>query len=578
MSKPMDPDRWARVDALFDQASRRPAHERAAFLARACGEDDALRREVESLLAAADADMSSRIGAVGRAADRLWSGGSATVGQRLGAYRLVEVIGRGGMGVVYRAVRDRDDFQHTVAVKVLPGALFSRKAMARFRNERRILAGLEHPNIARLLDGGATSDGVPYVIMEYVDGIPIDRYCEENGLDLEARIRLFVTLCDAVQYAHRNLVVHRDLKPSNVLVTDEGVLKLLDFGIAKLMDPDELSESEPTVLTQSRVMTPRFASPEQLTGDRIATPSDVYSLGVVLYRLLTGAFPHDGPDTGESADAGPVDLMRRVLSGDPTAPSVASGEGRLKGDLDTIVLKALRREVRERYDSVQALAEDLRRYLTGQPITARPLTWRYRTAKFVGRNRAAVLGGTTVAVLVLGQTGILLGRLADERDAARQEAARAVATLGFLTDAFRVPDPSAVSSAGPTALEVLEGGAAGLGGEFADQPEVRAMVLSTVGAAYANLGAMDSARAVLERGMALRDSLYEPDALEVAASLRDLGTVLARQGEIDRADSLLQRALTIRRRKLPVDHPDVVSLEDELARIRNQRGDTTTGR
>ncbi len=548
MSKPMEPNRWARVDALFDQASRRPASERAALLARACGGDDALRREVESLLAAADADMERRIGAVGRAADRLWSGGAVGVGQRLGAYRLVEEIGRGGMGLVYRAVRDRDDFQQTVAVKVLPGALFSRKAMARFRNERRILAGLEHANIARLLDGGATSDGIPYVIMEYVDGRPIDRYCEENELGLEARVRLFLTLCDAVQYAHRNLVVHRDLKPSNVLVTDEGVLKLLDFGIAKLVDPDELDGPSKTLLTHSRIMTPRFASPEQLTGDRIATPSDVYSLGVVLYRLLAGAYPYDGPDSAEGPEAGPVDLMRRVLSGDPTPPSAVEGDPRLRGDLDAIVLKALRREVRRRYDSVQAFAEDLRRHLAGRPVTSRSLTWRYRAGKFVGRNRAAVVGGTAAAFLVLALTGVFLRRLADERDVARREATRATATLAGLSD------------------------------ELMGQPEVRARILSAVGTAYANLGALDSAQAVLERGLALRDSIYDSDALEVAEGLEDLGTVLARVDRVPRADSLLRRALDIRRRRQPADHPDVVALENELSELRPGGSTAPTGR
>jgi len=571
MSKPMDPDRWARVDALFDQASRRPAHERAAFLARACQGDDALRREVESLLAAGGGDVDRRIGAVGRVADRLWSGGAAAVGQRLGAYRLAEEIGRGGMGVVYRAVRDRDDFQHTVAVKVLPGALFSRKAMARFRNERSILAGLQHPNIARLLDGGATPDGIPYVIMEYVDGRPVDRYCEQTGLGLDARVRLFLTLCDAVQYAHRHLVVHRDLKPSNVLVTDEGVLKLLDFGIAKLVDPDEGAGGEPTALTQSRIMTPRFASPEQLTGDRIATPSDVYSLGVILHCLLTGAHPYEDAGGMEGADAGPMDLVRRVLEGEPRAPSEVAGDARLKGDLDLIVLKALRRDVRERYESVQALADDLRLYLARRPITARPLTWSYRTTRFVSRNRAAVLGGTVAALLVMAQSGILLRRLAHERDAARAEAARATAALDLLADAFRAADGPGADGRVPTAVDVLERGVAGLADGPVDRPEVRAEMLDAIGLAYANLGVMDSAQAVLERGVALRDSVYGPQTLEAARGLHDLGRVLARTGRVDRADSLLQRALDIRLRELPGDHPDVASLQRELAEIRASR-------
>jgi serine/threonine-protein kinase len=495
------------------------------------------------------------------------------MGQRFGAYRTVEEVGRGGMGIVYRAVRDDDEFQQTVAVKVLPGAVFSRKAMERFRNERRILAGLEHPNIARLIDGGTTPQGVPYVIIEYVDGLPVDRYCEERGLDLEARIWLFLALCDAVQYAHRNLVVHRDLKPSNILVTRDGVPKLLDFGIAKLVDPADDAGGVTMGLTQSRVMTPAFASPEQLTGRRIATPSDVYSLGVLLYRLLTGRHPY-GDDTASSGSSStPADLLRRLLEGEPAAPSAVSGDRRIRGDLDAIVLAALRRDPSERYDSVQALADDLRRYLTGRPVGARGDSWRYRAGKFVRRNAPAVLAGAAAAALLIGEAGVFLRRLAQERDVARQEAARATATLTFLTDVFRVTDPFVSNSGDLTAREVLERGVAGLDDRLASQPEVRAEILSTLGTAYANLGVMDSARAVLERGLALRDSIYAPDALEMATGLRDLGTVLQRQDRIDRADTLLGRALAIRRERLPADHPDIASLLDELAGIQRQRGD-----
>ncbi len=572
MTQPLDPERWARVDALFDQASRRPAHERAAFLAAACGDDEVLRREVESLLVASGTDVTKRMDVVGRVADRVMADAEPpALGQRFGPYRTVEEIGRGGMGVVFKAVREGDDFQQTVAVKVLPGALFNRRTMARFRNERRILAGLEHPNIARLLDGGATPEGVPYVIIEYVDGVPVDRYCEERGLDLEARIWLYLALCDAVQYAHRNLVVHRDLKPSNILVTRDGVPKLLDFGIAKLLDPtDEPSPQGTMGLTQSRLMTPRFASPEQLAGKRVATPSDVYSLGVVLHRLLTEKYPYE--DARGGGGTGQAEFMRRLFQSEPEAPSVVSGDARLRGDLDAIVLRALRRDAGERYDSVGALADDLRSYLTRRPIAARARSWRYRAGKFVRRHVPAVLIVTLVAALLFGEAGLFLRRLARERDLARTEATRASAALDFLSEVFGTTGPSATGGQEPTARAVLDRAVGGLDAQLADQPEVRAEILSTIGGAYGNLGVMDSARAVLERSLTLRDSTYAPDALERAKGLADLGELLARVGSLGRADSLLSAALAIRREKLPVHHPDVARLQDALADVRARAG------
>jgi len=506
MSQPLDPERWARVDALFDQASRRPASERAAFLAQACAGDEVLRREVESLLAASDGDIAKGMGAVERAADRIMADMEPpALGERFGAWRAVEEIGRGGMGVVYKAVRDADDFQQTVAVKVLPGALFSPRTMERFRNERRILAGLDHPNIARLLDGGTTAGGVLYVVIEYVNGVPVDRYCDDLQLDLDARIRLFLALCDAVQYAHRNLVVHRDLKPSNILVTREGVPKLLDFGIAKLLDPDESSPSETLSVTQSRVMTPRFASPEQLTGKRVATPSDVYSLGVVLYKLLTGEHPY-----GEASGDSPIhqaEVMRRMIQSEAEPPSAVANDRRLRGDLDAVVLKAMRRAVSERYDSVGALADDLRSYLAGRPIAALADSWGYRAVKFVRRNRPSVVAAAAAATLLLGEGGPMLRRIARERDVAREETARATAAVGFLTEAFRATDGDPDGgSAPPTARAVIERAVARLD-EAGLPPAVRADILTALGTAYANLGVVDSARALLDRGSALQDSI-----------------------------------------------------------------------
>ena len=579
MSTPLSPERWARVEALFEQALAQPAERRAAFLAEACDDDD-LRREVESLLAASDEGLTGRVSAVdGLAEELMTSTGSAVVGTRLGAWRLEEEVGRGGMGVVYRGVRAEGDFQQTVAVKVLPGALFSPETTARFGNERRILAGLEHPNIARLLDGGTTPEGVPYVIMEFVDGVPVDRYARREGLSLEDRIWLFLAVCDAVRYAHRSLVVHRDLKPSNILVTADGTPKLLDFGIAKLIEPGGgdagptagADEDPAPAVTRTRLMTPRFASPEQLLGHRIGTPSDVYSLGLVLYRILTGVDARaPGADSNPPSEA---ELVRRALSEDPPLPSAAAGDPRLKGDLDTIVLKALRREPEDRYESAGALAADLERWLTGRPIAARRPTLAYRTRKFVGRNRGAVTAGTVALVLVVGLTGLFLDRLAEERDRARQEAERATRTLDFLTGVFGGADPFDTGSPDMTAADLLSRGTARVDEELAGEPAIQAEILSAVGTVWRGLGVTDSARAVLTRSLAIRESAFGPDDLETAKGLSQLGGVLTDLSEFAAADSLLRRSRAIRAANLPPDHPDQAVELQRQAYLVHRTGD-----
>ncbi len=585
VNKPLDPDRWARVEALFEEAMARPAAQRAAFLARTCGDDLDLLEEVKSLVVAAGAGITERLKIVDRVADDLMAATGATaVGQRLGPYVLEEEVGRGGMGVVYRAVRADDAFDQTVAVKVLPGALFSAGATARFSNERRILAGLQHPNIARLLDGGSTPAGVPYVIMEYADGVPVDRFANEEGLGLEARIRLFLALCEAVHYAHRNLVVHRDLKPSNILVTSDGAPKLLDFGIAKLMEPGD--EPAAPLPTATRLMTPGFASPEQLLGERIGIATDVYSLGLLLYLLLAGvdaraAAVPGGRGTGVSdgdPDATPsspshAELIRWVMEEEPVAPSVAAADPRLRGDLDTIVLEALRRDPEDRYESVRALADDLERYLAGKPIRARPPTVGYRARKFVRRNRAPLFAAAAAVLLLATQTGVFMNRLAQERDLARREAGRANQTLEFLTDMFRGADPFVSAQPDLSAAELLARGTSRLEEQLAAQPAVQAEILDVVGTVYENLGMLDSARAVLERSLAVREATFGPETPETALGISRLGGVFLRLDDVDRADSLLLRSLSIRQATLPANHADIAADIGQRAHLAHRAGD-----
>ncbi|MEZ4417095.1 MAG: serine/threonine-protein kinase [Gemmatimonadota bacterium] len=563
----MRPERWAQVEALFQEAADLPADQRASFLQERCP-DPELRREVESLLQAAGSQLTDAVASVKRASEDLIGSAAAGVeGRRLGPYRVGREIGRGGMGVVYLGERDDGEFERQVAIKVLPGALFSDEAMARFRNERAILAGLDHPNIARLLDGGATAEGVPYVVMEYVEGLPLDTYVREKGLDLESRIWLFLSICAAVQYAHRNLVVHRDLKPGNILVTEDGVPKLLDFGIAKLLTPeDELAAAR----TATRIMTPAFASPEQLRGERIGTPSDVYSLGLILYGLLAGELPY------AEEDSTPAELSRRIAEEDPRLPSTVASNARLAGDLDTIALTALRREPERRYGSVEALADDLRRYLTSQPIAARPPTWGYRSRKFVQRNRAGVAAAAAVVTLLVG-FGVAMvvqnGRVSAQRDAAERAERQAERASEFLVNLFELADPNEVGGADMTALELLNRGTDLAREQLRDEPETRAAVLDMIGSVHATMARWDTARALLGEARDLRREALGTEDGDYLHTVYNLGILELRRGDAAAALPLLEEATDGLRRVNGEVHESTGSALYNLGFARELRGD-----
>ena len=406
----MNSENWKRVKDVLDVTLRLNVEERTAYLDEALGNEPELREEVESLLRSHDQADSGflrdpAVGVLGRVASAVRP---ARIGRRMGAYNILEEIGRGGMGEVYRAIRADGEFDREVAVKLVQGGLDSQSVLERFRHERQILAGLDHPNVARLLDGGTTEDGLPYLVMELVDGVPIDRYCEIHKLKIADRVRLFLDVCAAVQYAHQRLVIHRDIKPGNILVSAQGVPKLLDFGIAKLTDPTSTAQT-----TLMRPMTPEYASPEQIRGETITTATDVYSLGVVLYQLLTGQTPHQ-PTTRSAHE-----MARMITEEEPVRPSLlvqradAAGEKgsavaesparwsrELAGDLDNILLKALRKEPERRYSSVEQLGADLRRYLEGKPVLARKDSWNYRAGKFI-RRHIVIVAATVIVILTL---------------------------------------------------------------------------------------------------------------------------------------------------------------------------------
>jgi tetratricopeptide (TPR) repeat protein len=408
-------ERWQAVRNVLERALELDGAERTRYLEEACADDVELRGEVDSLLQADE--QATRAFLTGRAIDHVELtpdlGSADTLqGRKIGPYLVLEEIGHGGMGTVYRAVRADDQFSQQVAIKVVRGGLGDPLAIQRFKAERQILANLDHGNIARLLDGGATEDGRPYVVMELIQGDPIDKFADLRRLSLTDRLKLFRTVCSAVAFAHQRLVIHRDIKPGNILVTADGDPKLLDFGIAKMLDDDQQNGTEATV-TMVRLMTPEYASPEQVRGEPVTTATDVYSLGVVLYSLLTGRRPYRV--TSKTAH----EMVQAILETEPERPSVSNQ--RLRGDLDNIILKALRKEPDRRYATVEQLSDDVRKHLEGLPVSARPDTFGYRTSKFVRRNKWAVITAGLAVLALLG------GMAATLREAyiARTERARA---------------------------------------------------------------------------------------------------------------------------------------------------------
>jgi tetratricopeptide (TPR) repeat protein len=419
----MNAERWDQLSDLFAQAVECPPSERRLFLDRVCQGDEALKRELESLLACDTPDqplVEIPADSVASCSDNRESDPDMA-GRRIGPYRLISLIGHGGMGAVYLGVRDDDQYQKQVAVKLLKRGMDTDFMLSRFRQERQILANLEHPFIARLMDGGATEDGLPYFVMEYVDGVPITRYCSDKILSIPERLRLFRLVCEAVQYAHQNLVVHRDIKPSNILTTKEGIPKLLDFGIAKVLDPG-LAGDVTFTQREFRMLTPDYASPEQIKGLPIGTASDTYSLGAVLYELLTNQRPHRFT-TGSD-----VDMERTICETEVEKPSSVVARNhelsigvrkqlrrQLSGDLDNIVLTAMRKEPQRRYASAAEFSEDLRRHMESLPVVAQEDRWTYRAGKFVRRNRL------TVGAAVLVAASLILGIVATSIQAQRAE-------------------------------------------------------------------------------------------------------------------------------------------------------------
>jgi len=570
---------WQRVCEVFAELSDLPPDAWSPRLSERCNGDRELEDEVRSLLEAhwnAGTFLHQPAVANQNPEDET----RLREGDPLGPYRLIRALGHGGMGSVWLAERYDRTFQKQVAVKVLRRGALRAGSLQRFQVERQILAGLDHPYIARLLDGGSTVQGLPYLVMEHVEGRPIDEHCADEDLGLRERLELFRKVCSAVHFAHQNLVVHRDLKPANILVTADGNPKLLDFGIAKLLNPDLTSSSaSPTTSTQ-RLLTPEYASPEQARGGLITTASDVYSLGVLLYRLLTGALPHP-PD-----DRPPVEVLRAVCEDDPTRPSLVGIAGsplrtreprpsirpipprRLAGDLDHVILKALAKEPRRRYLSAEQLAEDLGRYLTGEPVLARKRTWVYRCSRFVRRHR----WGVAAAALALAFAAGAVMVLGIQRARTLRAQQRAEEVSRFLVQLFEISDPLHGGRKDMTLAELLDRGAAQVEIRLADQPALKAELQRTLGEIHLRRGETDVALPLLDASLAGFRRLYGPENVEVARALTLLGHLRTERQEHGLAEQLLQRGLELRLHLLGPGHTETADSYNELGLLRQMQG------
>jgi len=575
-------ERWARVKELFEAAVDLDPNQRTALLEKECDGDEALRAEIESLLKSDEATgdfIEEPAFAIPR--DLFQDNGEdAFVGRQFGAYQVIREIGRGGLGAVYLAARADDEYRKQVAIKVIRRGLDTDDIIRRFRNERQILAQLDHPNIARLIDGGTTDNSLPYFVMEHVNGEPITAYCDANALRTAERLTLFRKVCAAVAYAHQNLVIHRDLKPSNILVTQSGEPKLLDFGIAKLLGTgDELFTQTIPAL---RVMTPEYASPEQVKGDKIMTTSDVYSLGVLLYELLTGQRPY------RLKTRTPEEIARAITGQEPERPSTAlPPDSRftshnlrsLRGDLDNIVLMAMRKEPARRYASVAQFSADIGRHLEGLPVIARKDTFRYRSEKFIQRHKLAMAAAAVVFLTLISgiiatawqaNRAVAQARLADEqarfaaqeRDRARVEAAKAARINEFLQQMLSFSNQSVYSVApiaqtkNVTVNQMLDEIAPRIEAELADQPEVRAQILRTIASAYASQGIHDKAEKNYRSALETQMRIFGTDHAETAATMTQFGVLAMRQGKIAEADQLLENAVAFYRRQQARHAPD----------------------
>jgi len=601
----MSLEQWAQLKEMFRIAIEQEPQQRAAYLDQACADDSELREEIESLLASHDhAETFIETPAFADSVKAITETDVEQIeGRRIGSYQLMREIGRGGMGTVYLAGRADEQYEKVVAMKIVRRGMDTDDILRRFRNERQILASLEHPNIARLLDGGTTDDGLPYLVMEYVEGTPVTDYCDQHRLTTNERLKLFRTICAAVQHAHQNLVVHRDLKPSNILITPDGTPKLLDFGIAKVLTPELSALTTEHTRTEMRVLTPDYASPEQVRGEKLTTTSDVYSLGVVLYELLTGHRPYRSLSTpghelartiSEQEPAKPssaitsVEVIKRgdtVQQATITPESVSRARDtqpdklrrQLSGDLDNIILMALRKESARRYASVGQFSEDIRRHLDGLPVVARKDTFKYRTTKFVRRN---ALGVAAAGIILLSLLGGIVATYWQAR-AAQREKANAENVNVFLKKLLAYSNPRinvAGKNGGKTTMEdVLDEAAKRLDSEeFSNQLEVKAELEQIIGDSYGGQGRQDLWEQHLKKYIEIERSLHgENDPQMIVANAT--WAMLLVHTDLAESENIYRRVLPMMRaeyRKGNIKAQDLAQALNNFGYLRRTQGDS----
>jgi serine/threonine-protein kinase len=573
----MDAERWSRIQELFHLAAELPPAEQAVLLDAECGDDHDLHDEVSALLDEDARGASLLDRDVAHVANEvLGRGASHQLPDTFGPYRITRLLGEGGMGVVYLA--RRDDLGSDAAIKILRDAWLSPARRERFAIEQRTLAQLNHPLIARLYDADTLPDGTPWFVMEYVDGVPLTDYCRDHASSMADRLRLFHSVCEAVQHAHGHAIIHRDLKPSNIFVMQDGTVKLLDFGIAKQLD--EGGANADHTRTGLRLMTPAYAAPEQIRAGRVGIHTDIYSLGVVLYELLTDRLPFD------VAHCTPAEVETLIAEHDPVKPSAVArrrreheGPGaRLPAasksewdDLDVMCLTAMHKDPARRYATVDALIRDIDRYLGGQPLEARPDSVRYRTGKFLRRNWRAVSVAAAMFVIVVGLVVFYTVRLTNARNAALGEASRAQRVQGFMVSLFQGGDDDVGPADSLRVVTMLDRGLKEARALDA-VPQSQAELYETLGSIYQELGNYGRADSLLRTALAERRALFHGDHQDIANSLLTLGLLLDAQAQYDSAEQLIRQALAMQQRILPRGDPSIAKTTASLGRVFDDQG------
>jgi len=591
----MDQENWQKVEEIVDTVLKLDQSERQDYIEEACEGDQELMKSVTDFLKNIEqADTAKYLeehdqyrefeADLAKSGDK--SAGKSLVGKEIDAYKVTELISHGGMGSVYLAVRSDDLHDERVALKILPYGMDTPSNLDRFKRERKILAKLDHPNIARLLDGGVTEEGLSYLAMEYVDGMPIHEYCRQKRLSIEQRLKLFESVCRAIQYAHQNTVIHRDLKPSNILVTEDNTIKILDFGIAKLLEPEDPETSIFETRTGVRLFTLGYAAPEQIEGGTVTTATDTYELGVLLYELLVGVHPFDlegknlpeieqlirkqTPDRpSEKFDKLSPDQQNQVAHRSSTEVSTLVDQ--LEGDLDAIVMKTLRKEPEARYRSAGALLDDQDRRKKNLPLTAREDSWRYKAGKFLKRHKAALSVAAGFLLLIISFATFYTWQITEERNQVQQEAQKAKQISSFLVNIFQEGNPNVAETDTLTARQLLNRGLDKVG--QLQNPRLKAEMLNILGKSYTGLGDYTTASKLLKKAINLSKQVDTKESrILQAKALFNLGTLKSNQQEFTTAVPYLREAYTIRSEELGEPHPETIRSLSNLGRYMRNTG------